>query len=96
MIYFVGLLFVGVVLFFFIVEFDKVWLFIIFGLMLGLIWVLCKFVYFDVECFVYVVLCGFVVIGFNVIFGVFGFLLDVFFIEMKVDWCVIVVIKVVI
>lgn len=84
-IYLAGSLSAGAVLLFLTVELDKAWLFIILGLTPGLIWVPRKFAHLDAERPAHAVLCGFVVTGLNVISGVSGPLLDVFFTETKAD-----------
>ena len=84
-IYLAGSLSAGAVLLFLTLELDKAWLFIILGLTPGLIWVPRQYVHLDAERPAHAVLCGFVVTGLNVISGVSGPLLDVFFTETKAD-----------
>ena len=84
-IYLAGSLSAGAVLLFLTLELDKAWLFIILGLTPGLIWVPRRYVHLDAERPVHAVLCGFVVTGLNVVSGVSGPLLGVFFTETRAD-----------
>lgn len=84
-IYLAGSLSAGAVLLFLTVELEKAWLFIILGLTPGLIWIPRRYFHLDAARPAHAVLCGFLVTGLNVISGVSGPLLDVFFTETQAD-----------
>lgn len=84
-IYLAGSLSAGALLLFLTVELEKAWLFIILGLTPSLIWVPRKYFHLDAARPAHAVLCGFLVTGLNVISGVSGPLLDVFFTETQAD-----------
>lgn len=66
-------------------ELDKAWLFIILGLVPAVIWVPKTWLHLDAEKPAHAVLCGFAVTGLNVVAGVSGPLLDVFFADTDRD-----------
>ncbi|WP_300532298.1 sulfite exporter TauE/SafE family protein [Maricaulis sp.] len=66
-------------------ELDKAWLFIALGLVPGIIWIPRQWLHLDASKPVHAIACGFSVTGLNVIAGVSGPLLDVFFAETEVD-----------
>ena len=66
-------------------ELSKPWLFVILGLVPGVIWVPRSIVHFDAARPSHAVLCGFLVTGLNTVAGVSGPLLDVFFADTRKD-----------
>lgn len=66
-------------------ELDKAWLFIVLGLVPAVVWVPKSLLHLDAEKPVHAVICGFAVTGLNVVAGVSGPLLDVFFAETDRD-----------
>ncbi|MED5549201.1 MAG: sulfite exporter TauE/SafE family protein [Pseudomonadota bacterium] len=66
-------------------ELSKPWLFIVLGLVPGVIWLPRRWVHFDAARPAHAVACGFTVTGLNVVAGVSGPLLDVFFADTERD-----------
>jgi uncharacterized protein len=66
-------------------ELSKPWLFIILGLVPAVIWLPKHILHLDASRPHHAVACGFVVTGLNVIAGVSGPLLDVFFADTQSD-----------
>lgn len=66
-------------------ELDKAWLFIVLGLVPAVTWVPKTWLHLDAEKPAHAVLCGFAVTGLNVVAGVSGPLLDVFFADTDQD-----------
>ncbi len=66
-------------------ELDKAWLFIVLGLVPGVIWLPKTLIHFDASRPLHAVLCGFIVTGLNTVAGVSGPLLDVFFADTERD-----------
>ena len=66
-------------------QLAEAWLFIVLGLVPGLIWIPKKRLELDARKPVHATLCGFAVTGLNVVAGVSGPLLDIFFVADGVD-----------
>lgn len=66
-------------------ELSKAWLFIILGLVPAVIWMPKHILHLDAARPHHAVACGFVVTGLNVVAGVSGPLLDVFFADTRQD-----------
>lgn len=66
-------------------ELSKPWLFIVLGLVPAVIWLPKRWVHFDAARPVHAIGCGFAVTGLNVVAGVSGPLLDVFFVDTERD-----------
>ena len=66
-------------------ELDKAWLFVVLGLVPGIIWIPRQWIHLDAAKPHHAVACGFTVTGLNVVAGVSGPLLDVFFAETETD-----------
>ncbi|MFS2318648.1 TSUP family transporter [Maricaulis sp. D1M11] len=66
-------------------ELDKAWLFILLGLVPGVIWVPKRWLHLDAARPLHAIACGVTVTGLNVIAGVSGPLLDVFFADTEAD-----------
>lgn len=75
---FAGLVFVTV-------ELPRPWLFIVLGLVAFLVWLPAKRLQLDARRPVQAAICGFSVTGLNVVAGVSGPLLDVFFVTTDLD-----------
>jgi len=67
------------------IQLPEAWLFIVLGLVPALIWIPKKRLELDARKPVHAVLCGFTVTGLNVVAGVSGPLLDIFFVAAGVD-----------
>ncbi|WP_323761546.1 sulfite exporter TauE/SafE family protein [Maricaulis sp.] len=74
-------------------ELSKAWLFVILGLVPAVIWLPKHILHLDAARPHHAVACGFVVTGLNVVAGVSGPLLDVFFADTRQDRRVIVATK---
>ena len=66
-------------------QLPESWLFIVLGLVPGLIWIPKKRLELDARKPLHAVICGFAVTGLNVVAGVSGPLLDIFFVADGVD-----------
>lgn len=66
-------------------ELSKPWLFIVLGLVPAVIWLPKRWVHFDAARPAHAIVCGFAVTGLNVVAGVSGPLLDVFFADTDRD-----------
>lgn len=66
-------------------ELSKPWLFIVLGLVPAVIWLPRRWVHFDAARPHHAVACGFSVTGLNVVAGVSGPLLDIFFVDTDRD-----------
>ena len=66
-------------------ELDKAWLFILLGLVPGVIWVPKRWLHLNAARPLHAIACGVTVTGLNVVAGVSGPLLDVFFTDTKAD-----------
>ncbi|MEE2525360.1 sulfite exporter TauE/SafE family protein [Hyphobacterium sp. HN65] len=66
-------------------ELSKPWLYIILGLVPALIWIPRRRLALDARKPIHAVICGFAVTGLNIIAGVSGPLLDIFFIADGMD-----------
>lgn len=66
-------------------ELSKPWLYIILGLVPALIWIPRKQLALDARKPVHAVFCGFAVTGLNIVAGVSGPLLDIFFVADGMD-----------
>lgn len=66
-------------------ELSKPWLFILLGLVPALIWIPKKRLALDARKPVHAVVCGFAVTGLNIVAGVSGPLLDIFFVADGMD-----------
>ncbi|MEE2565959.1 TSUP family transporter [Hyphobacterium marinum] len=67
------------------IQLPEAWLFIVLGLVPALIWIPKKRLELDARKPVHAVVCGFSVTGLNVVAGVSGPLLDIFFVAEGVD-----------
>jgi len=74
-------------------EVSKPWLFVILGLVPALIWVPKRHLHLDARRPGHAVFCGFTVTGLNIVAGVSGPLLDIFFVADGMDRRVIVATK---
>jgi uncharacterized membrane protein YfcA len=66
-------------------QLPKAWLFIVLGLIPGVIWVPRKWIHLDAAKPAHSVACGLIVTGLNTVAGVSGPLLDVFFAQTERD-----------
>lgn len=66
-------------------QLPEAWLFIVLGLVPTLIWIPKKRLELDARKPVHAIACGFTVTGLNVVAGVSGPLLDIFFVAESVD-----------
>ena len=66
-------------------ELDTAWLFILLGLVPGVIWVPKRWLHLDAARPLHAIACGVTVTGLNVVAGVSGPLLDVFFADTEAD-----------
>ena len=66
-------------------QLPKPWLFVLLGLVPAAIWLPRRWVHFDAARPAHAIGCGFIVTGLNVVAGVSGPLLDVFFIDTERD-----------
>lgn len=66
-------------------QLPEAWLFIVLGLVPALIWIPKKRLELDARKPVHAIACGFTVTGLNVVAGVSGPLLDIFFVAEGVD-----------
>jgi len=66
-------------------EVSKPWLFIVLGLVPGLIWIPKHVLHLDARKPTHAVFCGFTVTGLNIAAGVSGPLLDIFFVAEGMD-----------
>ncbi len=66
-------------------EVSKPWLFIVLGLVPGLIWTPKQYLNLDARKPAHAVFCGFSVTGLNIVAGVSGPLLDIFFVADGMD-----------
>lgn len=66
-------------------ELDKAWLFILLGLVPGVIWVPKRWLHLNAARPLHAIACGVTVTGLNVVAGVSGPLLDVFFADTEAD-----------
>jgi uncharacterized membrane protein YfcA len=66
-------------------ELPKAWLFIVLGLIPGVIWVPRQWIHLDAAKPAHSIACGFAVTGLNTVAGVSGPLLDVFFAQTDRD-----------
>ena len=67
------------------VQLDRAWLFIVLGLVPGLVWLPRERLHLDAQRPLHAALCGLLVTGLNTVAGVAGPLLDVFFVRTKLD-----------
>ena len=84
-IYLTGAAIAAALLVFIAFELDKAWLFIVLGLVPGVIWLPKTLIHFDASRPAHAALCGFIVTGLNTVAGVSGPLLDVFFADTQRD-----------
>ena len=66
-------------------ELDTAWLFILLGLVPGVIWVPKRWLHLNAARPLHAIACGVTVTGLNVVAGVSGPLLDVFFADTEAD-----------
>ena len=66
-------------------ELDAAWLFILLGMVPGVIWVPKRWLHLDAARPLHAIACGVTVTGLNVVAGVSGPLLDVFFADTEAD-----------